>query len=216
MKKFLITHPFYKKILLAAIWLILVCGIVIVLKKEVSPVIAIDSLTVSYPDTTLEILPGATIEEDIAWDRSTLESIDLAFSYTDDVWPDTQVRVSVFRDDAVIMEQVLNLTSLPADRYVNFCLDQTHCAGSTFTVRVENLSDDPSSAFRMLCTDNAHYYLESVSDYRLDGKEQNSRLLCQMYYIQSYSFYKGIVGISWLLLLGIALSVIILRLPDRQ
>lgn len=68
----------------------------------------------------------------------------------------------------------------------------------------------------MLCTDNAHYYLDSVSDYRLDGKEQNSRLLCQMYYIQSYSFYKGIVGISWLLLLGIALSVIILRLPDRQ
>ena len=52
MKNFLITHPFYKKILLAAIWLILVCGIVIVLKKEVSPVIAIDSLTVSYPDTT--------------------------------------------------------------------------------------------------------------------------------------------------------------------
>lgn len=114
------------------------------------------------------------------------------------------------------MEQVLSLTSLPADRYVNFSLDQTHCAGSTFTVRVENLSDDPSSAFRMLCTDNAHYYLDSVSDYRLDGKEQNSRLLCQMYYIQSYSFYKAIVGISWLLLLGIALSVIILRLPDRQ
>ena len=103
MKKFLITHPFYKKILLAAIWLILVCGIVIVLKKEVSPVIAIDSLTVSYPDTTLEILPDATIEEDIAWDRSTLESIDLAFSYTDDVWQDTQVKVSVFRDDAVII-----------------------------------------------------------------------------------------------------------------
>ena len=216
MKNFLITHPLYKKILLAAIWLILVCGIVIVLKKEISPVIAIDSLTVSYPDTTLEILPGATMEEDIAWDRSTLESIDLAFSYTDDVWQDTQVKVSVFRDDAVIMEQVLSLTSLPADRYVNFCLDQTHCAGSTFTVRVENLSDDPSSTFRMLCTDNAHYYLDSVSDYRLDGKEQNSRLLCQMYYIQSYSFYKGIVGISWLLLLGIALSVIILRLPDRQ
>ena len=143
MKNFLITHPFYKKILLAAIWLILVCGIVIVLKKEISPVIAIDSLTVSYPDTTLEILPGATMEEDIAWDRSTLESIDLAFSYTDDVWQDTQVKVSVFRDDAVIMEQVLSLTSLPADRYVNFCLDQTHCAGSTFTVRVENLSDDP-------------------------------------------------------------------------
>ena len=137
MKNFLITHPFYKKILLAAIWLILVCGIVIVLKKEISPVIAIDSLTVSYPDTTLEILPGATMEEDIAWDRSTLESIDLAFSYTDDVWQDTQVKVSVFRDDAVIMEQVLSLTSLPADRYVNFCLDQTHCAGSTFTVRVE-------------------------------------------------------------------------------
>ena len=64
MKNFLITHPFYKKILLAAIWLILVCGIVIVLKKEISPVIAIDSLTVSYPDTTLEILPGATMEED--------------------------------------------------------------------------------------------------------------------------------------------------------
>ena len=147
MKNFLITHPFYKKILLAAIWLILVCGIVIVLKKEISPVIAIDSLTVSYPDTTLEILPGATMEEDIAWDRSTLESIDLAFSYTDDVWQDTQVKVSVFRDDAVIMEQVLSLTSLPADRYVNFCLDQTHCAGSTFTVRVENLSDDPSSTF---------------------------------------------------------------------
>lgn len=104
MKNFLITHPFYKKILLAAIWLILVCGIVIVLKKEISPVIAIDSLTVSYPDTTLEILPGATMEEDIAWDRSTLESIDLAFSYTDDVWQDTQVKVSVFRDDAVIME----------------------------------------------------------------------------------------------------------------
>lgn len=163
MKNFLITHPFYKKILLAAIWLILVCGIVIVLKKEISPVIAIDSLTVSYPDTTLEILPGATMEEDIAWDRSTLESIDLAFSYTDDVWQDTQVKVSVFRDDAVIMEQVLSLTSLPADRYVNFCLDQTHCAGSTFTVRVENLSDDPSSTFRMLCTDNAHYYLDSVS-----------------------------------------------------
>lgn len=79
MKNFLITHPFYKKILLAAIWLILVCGIVIVLKKEISPVIAIDSLTVSYPDTTLEILPGATMEEDIAWDKSTLESIDLAF-----------------------------------------------------------------------------------------------------------------------------------------
>lgn len=116
MKNFLITHPFYKKILLAAIWLILVCGFVIVLKKEISPVIAIDSLTVSYPDTTLEILPGATMEEDIAWDRSTLESIDLAFSYTDDVWQDTQVKVSVFRDDAVIMEQVLSLTSLPADR----------------------------------------------------------------------------------------------------
>ena len=101
MKNFLITHPFYKKILLAAIWLILVCGIVIVLKKEISPVIAIDSLTVSYPDTTLEILPGATMEEDIAWDKSTLESIDLAFSYTDDVWQDSQVKVSVFRDDAV-------------------------------------------------------------------------------------------------------------------
>ena len=132
MKNFLITHPLYKKILLAAIWLILVCGIIIVLKKEISPVIAIDSLTVSYPDTTLEILPGATMEEDIAWDKSTLESIDLAFSYTDDVWPDSQVKVSVFRDDAVIMEQVLSLTSLPVNRYVNFCLNQTHCAGSTF------------------------------------------------------------------------------------
>lgn len=132
MKNFLITHPLYKKILLAAIWLILVCGIIIVLKKEISPVIAIDSLTVSYPDTTLEILPGATMEEDIAWDKSTLESIDLAFSYTDDVWQDSQVKVSVFRDDVVIMEQVLSLTSLPVNRYVNFCLNQTHCAGSTF------------------------------------------------------------------------------------
>lgn len=79
MKNFLITHPFYRKILLTAIWLILVCGIVIVLKKEISPVIAIDSLTVSYPDTTLEILPGATMEEDIAWDRSTLKILILLF-----------------------------------------------------------------------------------------------------------------------------------------
>ena len=216
MKNFLITHPFYKKIILGAIWLIIVCGIVIVLKREISPIIAIDSLTVSYPDTTLEILPGAMIEEDIAWNKSTLESIDLAFSYTDDVWQDTRVKVSVFRDDAVIMEQVLSLTSLPVNRYVNFCLNQTHCAGSTFTVRIENMSSDPSSAFGMLCTDNAHYYLDNVSNYRLDGEEQNSRLLCQMYYIHSYSFYKAIVGVSWLLLLGVALNVIILRLSNRQ
>lgn len=216
MKNFLITHPLYKKIILGAIWLILVCGMILVLKKEISPVIAIDSLTVSYPELTDAILPGDVIEQNIFWDKSTLESIDIAFSYPDDVFPDTQVMISVLRDDRVIADQLLNLTSLPNGSYLNFCLGQTDCNGATFTIRIENVSEDSSSAFYLLCTDNEHFYLPQVSNYRRNSQVENSRLLCQMYYTESYSYYKACVMASWLLLIGLILTGLIQRLPNGQ
>ena len=220
MKQFLLSyslsHPLFSKIALGALWVILCGGIVLLLHKEISPDIAIDSLTVSYPELTEAVLPGGMIEQDIYWDRSTLESIDIAFSYPEDVWPDTQVMISVLKDGSVIADQVLSLTSLPNGSYLNFSVHQTHCSGSTFTVRIENLSEEPSSAFSMLYTEDARRYLNNVSNYRLDGTVQNGRLLCQMYYVRSYSYYKACVMAVWILLFGIAVTGIVLRLPNRQ
>lgn len=216
MKKAMLSHPLSRKIFLAVLWAFLCCGIFVVFKKEVTPDISIDSLTVSYPQETISLLPGDYIEQDIYWNKSSLESIDIAFSYAEDVFPDTQVMISVFRDGDLIAKQPLRLTSLPNGSYLNFYLGQTNCAGSTFTIHIENESEDPSSAFCLLSTDNEQYYLDTVSDYRYDDQLQNTRLLCQMYYCSSYSYYKAFAMISWLLLAGIALTGIVLRLPDRQ
>lgn len=216
MKNFLVSHPLSLKIFLAVLWGFLCCGIVIVLKKEVTPNISIDSLTVSYPQDTEVLLPGEFIEQDIYWDKSTLESIDIAFSYSEEVFPDTQVMISVFRNGSLIADQPLTLTSLPNGSYLNFFLGQSDCAGSTFTIRIENRSEDISSAFSLLSTDNEHYYLNTVSNYRHGDQVQNGCLLCQMYYISSYSYYNAFSMVSWLLLVGISITGIILKLPHRQ
>lgn len=216
MKRLLLSHPVLKKIILITLWVLICCGILIVLKKKVTPIIVNDSLTVSYPETTEVLLPGDFLEQDIFWNRSTLDSIDIAFSYSDTISDDTQAKISVLRNGSAIAEQTLHLTSLPNGQYIHFYLDQADCSGSTFTIRVENVSEDLTSGFSMLCTDNAHFYLDNVSDYRQNGIEHNARLLCQMYYIRSYAFYKAIVGIFWLLLLGTALTAMLSRLTNRQ
>lgn len=216
MKNFLRSHSLSRKLFLAVLWVLLCCGIVIILKKEITPNVAIDSLTVAYPKDTEVLLPGESIEEDIYWDKPNLERIDIAFSYTEEVFPDTQVMISVLQDNVLIANELLNLTALPNGRYLNFYLGQSDCAGSTFTIHIENMSDDPSSAFSLLSTDDEFYYLDKVSDYRYDGQVQNGRLLCQMYYTSSYSFYKAFAMVSWLILAGIGLTGIVLRLTDRQ
>lgn len=216
MKKFLLSHPLSRKLFLAVLWIFLCCGIVIVWKKEITPNVSIDSLTVSYPKDTEVLLPGDSIEEDIYWDKPNLERIDIAFSYSEEIFPDTQVLISVFQDNILIANELLNLTALPNGRYLSFYLGQSDCAGSMFTIHVENMTEDPSSAFSLLSTDDEFYYLDTVGDYRYNGQVQNGCLLCQMYYTSSYSCYKALAMISWLLLAGICLTGIILRLSDRQ
>lgn len=216
MKKFLVSHPLFRRIFLVVLWAFLCCGMIIVWKKEITPNISIDSLTVAYPKDTEVLLPGESIEEDIYWDKPNLDRIDIAFSYSEEISPDTQVMISVLRNDDLIANELLNLTALPNGRYLNFYLGQSNCAGSTFTIHIENMSDDPSSAFSLLSTDDEFYYLDKVSDYRYDGQMQNGRLLCQMYYTSSYSCYKAFAMISWLLLAGIFLTGMVLRLSDRQ
>lgn len=116
MKKFLVSHPLFRRIFLVVLWAFLCCGMIIVWKKEITPNISIDSLTVAYPKDTEVLLPGESIEEDIYWDKPNLDRIDIAFSYSEEISPDTQVMISVLRNDDLIANELLNLTALPNGR----------------------------------------------------------------------------------------------------
>lgn len=194
------------------LWLLAVCAMIFIFHKKLSPLYSEETSNATHFITTPDLLSGDVLTQTFISTYDRLNTIDIAFSYEDDISQDTMVQIRILHGEEVIVKQDLSVRACPNNSFLSLRTDVSGCQGEIFTVHVENISPTPDhTAFALMATDKEYLYLANTSDYALNGIAEPARILCQFTYQTGYSYYPAATYVFWILLTTLILSGLLPR-----
>ena len=185
-KKFIYT------IVSITFWALTTISMVFVFFKMLTPNYTSESIFTPYNITTKALHSGDQIIQPFSPSMKHLESFDVAIAYPETTSPDAEVTIQLVCDNTIIMEQPLQIVSVPNGSFLSLYAPIRDCKGKDMQIIVKNTSVDETSSFSLLSTNESFLFLESTDDYSFNETTQAERIFCRFSYLNGYTFYKGL------------------------
>lgn len=194
------------------IWILAVCAMLLTFYRKATPIYTEETLNSVHPINTPELKPGEYVSQSFRSSYDCLYNVGVAISYQNDISEDTSVLIQVLSGEELVVEQGLSIWYCPDSSFCTLLTNLQDCQGETITIRVENTSPASDNAsFSLLATDKNYLYLDNTDNYRLNGEEQNARLLFTSSYRTDYSCYNALTYSFWIFLAALIASSLISR-----
>lgn len=192
------------------IWLLAACSMIFVFYKKLTPIYADETLSASNYITTEELKPGDFVIQTFTSTYNHLENVDIALSYADTIADDTAVLFQVYHGTELIIEQPLAVKSCPNVSFLTLYTNVSDCKGDTFTIRVENISEnDDNTSFSLMATDKEYLYLDNTSNYQFDDQPETARIFCRFTYQTGWTYYPALTYAFWVFLVSLIVTGIV-------
>ena len=198
------TTPSSFPIVPLMIWLPALCLMAFLFVRKLTPVYTQETLFSGYSILTAALEPGDIVSQNFTATQNTLHTVDVAFCFEENLSDAAAVQVVLLRGSEIVMEQALQVRSCPNNSFLTFYTGIDNCAGDSFTLRIENISDcsapPDQMAFSLMATDKTYLYLDNTEDYLFNGTSQNARILCRFTYRTGYAYYQALTYAFWVFL----------------
>ncbi len=207
----------WKATAVCGIWLVVICGILYFAPRSISPEISASSVNAVQPDS-LTLMPGDVLTQQFTVPKGALKNLSLIVTYDDPVQAaDTQLLVSVLRNDTAVMEQPLPLSAIPSASFFTFSIEEKEAFPAAYTLRIENLSEASGYSISIPYTTVPNLATSDFSQFCINGAQASGKLLCAIQYVTGYSYYTACCIAFCFFLGGLIFSTLLLRSPsDRQ
>lgn len=213
------TVPFSFLIILSSIWLFALCLMVFVFIRKLTPVYTQETLTSSYFIATLALQPGDIVTQSFTATQNTLHTVEFAFYFDENLSDAATAQVVILRGSEIVAEQPLGVRFCPNKSFLTVSTGVNNCAGDTFTLKIENISDGsaPSDnmSFSLMATDKTYLYLNNMDDYRFNDLSQKARMLCRFTYQTGYSYYQALTYAFWVFLAALIATKLFFKVSYR-
>ncbi|MBQ2802378.1 MAG: hypothetical protein IJF07_00575 [Lachnospiraceae bacterium] len=199
--------PLQKKWLIIDIlfWLAVIAAMLFVFFARLTPEYTKESLVTSYYITTEALYPGDYIVQPFSPTGNTLNGIEVAAAYEDDLPPTAQLTIQLFCGDTLLLEQPLQVISIPNCSFLPLQTNIKDCSGKDFSIVITNTSSDTTSSFALMASDIESTYLENTGVLLFNNTPCTGRLLCSFTYLTGYSYYEGLTYAFWGFLVALLL-----------
>ena len=173
-------------------WTLTTISMVFVFFKMLTPNYTSESIFTPYNITTKALHSGDQIIQPFSPSMKHLESFDVAIAYPETTSPDAEATIQLICDNTIIIEQPLQIVSIPNGSFLSLYAPIRDCKGKEMQIVVKNSSVDKTSSFSLLSTNESFLFLENTNDYLFNGNPQPERIFCRFSYLNGYTFYKGL------------------------
>lgn len=206
------TRQYPVIILRCIIWVLCICSIIIIFYKKATPIYTEETLSSSYFTTTPLLAPGDVVTQEFVSTWNKLESVDIAFSYDENVTQDAMAFIQILRGSDVIAEQGIAVTACPNCGFLTFTVNEADCERDIFTIRVVNMSElSENTSFSLMSTDKEYLFLDNTSAYQFNGSKSSDRILCRFTYQTGFNYYAAMTFSFWVILIALVMTV---KLPE--
>lgn len=198
------TAPSSFPIVALMIWLPALCLMAFLFVRKLTPIYTQETLASGYSILTPALEPGDIASQNFTATQNKLHTVETALCFDENLSDAAAVRVVILRGAEIAMEQTLQVRSCPSGSFLTFYTDVDDCAGDTFTLKIENISDisapSDNTAFSLMATDKTHLYLDNTEDYLFNNASQNARIFCRFTYRTGYAYYQALTYAFWVFL----------------
>lgn len=186
-------------------WVILVFAILFVFIKKLTPIYTQETIAASDYDTSDLLAPGDRVVQSFTPSGDSLSGFEIAVAYEEGLPDNVQMTIRLVLGGVVVMEQPLQVNSVPNNTFLFFQTPMNNCKGEKLDIIVTNTSSDVASRFALMTTDEEAIYLDNTEDYMFNNTSCKGRLFCRFTYVDGYSYYEGLTYSFWVFLAGLLL-----------
>ena len=173
-------------------WSLTIICMVFIFFKMLTPNYTSESIFTPYNITSKPLYSGDQIVQPCSPSMKHLESFDIAITYPETISPDAEVTIQLVCDNIVILEQPLQVVSIPNGSFLSLYAPIHDCKGKDMQIVIKNTSVDKTASFSLLSTNESFLFLENTKDYMFNETVQAERIFCNFSYLTGYTFYKGL------------------------
>ena len=149
--------------------------------------------------------PGDCLRQDIPVPSGTMEKISIAFSYQEEIPPETEALVEVFAEGKTVVSQTLSVGACANGSFTDFYIvrrGQTN--GKTITVSVSNVTPQgtPQGEFALMASGKEYLFLNGTETCEMNGEKTDVCIFFRAVSVSGYSCYRAATWAFWVLLAG--------------
>ncbi len=199
----------HRMILRTAIWSIGIIAMICSFLYFYTPIYASELTNPANPGFTEPLLPGTTVTQTFISDKQSIEGMEFAFSYDDNISPDATAVIRVYQDDTLVVEQPLAVSSTQNQTFLYLSTHIPKCLGKVITLEIENTSKEAEHTFSLLTASPLSFRPSNLDNYSFHTKEQDTCLLFRLTYCTGYTYYNALSVAAFMLLITLAASSLV-------
>lgn len=157
--------------------------------------------------------PGDCLRQDIPVPSGSMEKISIAFSYLEEIPPETEALVEVFAEGETVMSQPLSVKACANGSFMDFYIAGGQTDEQAVTVSVSNVTPQGThqGEFALMASGKEYLFLDGAEACEINGGKTDVCIFFRTVSVSGYSCYRAATWAFWALLAG---CVVIERLQS--